>query len=83
MEMEYSHLMRKGCGCAAVDIRQVMGIGNRRRTVMGINDIRSWLYKIAALMGDVNAVKKDKVGRRVVRRGAGKVVGKGFQKWLK
>jgi len=46
-------------------------------------NIRSWLYKIAAALGDVNAVKKDKVGRRVVRRGAGKLAGKGFQKWLK
>lgn len=46
-------------------------------------NIRSWLYKIAALMGDVNAVKKDKVGRRVVRRGAGKVAGRTMGKWFK
>lgn len=46
-------------------------------------DIRSWLYKLAALMGDVNAVKKDKVGRRVGRRAAGKVTGKGLGKLFK
>jgi len=38
--------------------------------------IRSFLYLIAALMGDVNAVKKNKVGRRIGRRAAGKVSGK-------
>jgi len=35
--------------------------------------LRSALYTIARLMGDVNAVKKGKVGKRVARRAAGKV----------
>ncbi|GAI91951.1 unnamed protein product [marine sediment metagenome] len=39
--------------------------------------LRSALYTIARLMGDVNAVKKGKVGKRVARRAAGKVTGKG------
>ena len=39
-------------------------------------DIRSWLYRIAALMGDVNAVKKNKIERRVGRRAAGKATGR-------
>ena len=46
-------------------------------------DIRSWLYKLAAMMGDVNAVKRDKVGRRVGRRVAGRVTGKGLGRLFK
>lgn len=45
--------------------------------------IRDWLYKSARIMGDVNAVKKKKVGRRVGRRAAGKVTGKGLGKLFK
>lgn len=37
---------------------------------------RSWLYAIARLMGDVNAVEKGRVGRRVGRRIAGKITGR-------
>lgn len=43
---------------------------------------RGWLYRIAKLMGDANAVKKGKVGRRVARRAAGKVAGRGMRKLL-
>jgi hypothetical protein len=39
--------------------------------------IWSSLYKIARIMGDVNAIQKGKVGRRVARRAAGKVIGHG------
>ena len=46
-------------------------------------NIRTWLYQIARLMGDVNAVKKGKVGRRVARRGAGKLTGRGIGKLFK
>jgi len=45
--------------------------------------IRSALYTIARLMGDVNAVKKGKVGKRVARRGAGKITGRGLGKLFK
>ena len=45
--------------------------------------LRSALYTIARLMGDVNAVKKGKVGKRVARRGAGKVTGRGLGKLFK
>jgi hypothetical protein len=38
--------------------------------------IRSWLYLIARLMGDVNAVQKGRVGKRIGRRLAGKVTGR-------
>ena len=45
--------------------------------------LRSSLYKIARLMGDVNAVQKGKVGKRVARRAAGKVTGRSLGKLIK
>ena len=45
--------------------------------------LRNALYTIARLMGDVNAVKKGKVGKRVARRAAGKVTGRGLGKLFK
>lgn len=39
---------------------------------------RGWLYFIAQIMGDVNAVKKGRVGRRIGRRVAGKYTGRGL-----
>lgn len=45
--------------------------------------LRSALYKAARLMGDVNAVKKGKVGKRVARRAAGKVTGRSLGKLFK
>ena len=44
---------------------------------------RGWLYKVARLWGDVNAVKKGKVGRRIGRRAAGRATGKLFRKLFK
>lgn len=44
---------------------------------------RGWLYKVARLLGDVNAVKKGKVGRRIGRRAAGRATGKLFRKLFK
>jgi len=44
---------------------------------------RSSLYKVAKIMGDVNAVKKGKVGKRVARRAAGKASGKTLRKLIK
>ena len=44
---------------------------------------RGFLYTLAKLMGDYNAVKKGKVGPRVRRRAAGKVTGKAMRKLFK
>ena len=45
--------------------------------------MRSLLYKVARLMGDVNAVQKGRVGRRIGRRivgkGTGRLLGKLFR----
>lgn len=38
------------------------------------------LYKAARIMGDVNAVKKGRVGKRVARRVTGRVTGRGLRR---
>jgi len=50
---------------------------------MSISKTRGILYFLAKILGDVNAVKKGKVGKRIVRRAAGKAAGKGFGKIFK
>ena len=42
--------------------------------------LRNSLYKLARIMGDVNSVKKGKVGKRVARRTVGKGTGKALGK---
>jgi len=42
--------------------------------------MRGLLYKTGRILGDINAVKKGKVGRRVARRAAGKVTGRALGK---
>ena len=44
---------------------------------------RSFLYWLAKLLGDVNAVKKGKIGKRAARRVGGKIAGKGMRKIFK
>lgn len=43
-----------------------------------MNGFRSFLYLLARLMGDVNAVQKGRIGRRIGRRIAGKATGRGL-----
>lgn len=50
---------------------------------MSISKTRGFLYWLAKLLGDVNAVQKGKVGKRIVRRGAGKVTGRTMRKMFK
>ncbi|MEA1005910.1 hypothetical protein U6X16_09330 [Bacillus velezensis] len=42
-------------------------------------NIRSTLYLIARILGDVNAVKRGKIGQRIVRRAGGKAIGRLFK----
>jgi len=42
--------------------------------------MRSLLYFLARLLGDVNAARKGRIGRRIGRRAAGKVTGRLFRK---
>jgi len=50
---------------------------------MSINKTRGLLYWIAKLLGDVNAVQKGTVGKRIARRAAGKATGKALRKLFK
>jgi hypothetical protein len=48
-----------------------------------IGGIRKKMYKAAKFLGDVQAVKKKKVGKRIARRVAGKVTGRALGKLFK
>jgi hypothetical protein len=50
---------------------------------MSITKTRGLLYLIARLLGDVSAVQKGTVGRRVARRVAGRMTGRGLGKLFK
>jgi|TARA_Y100000310_G_scaffold100994_1_gene98890 hypothetical protein len=43
--------------------------------------IRSTLYRFARILGDLNAVKKGKVEKRIARRAIGKQAGKSIR-WI-
>ncbi len=45
-----------------------------------INSIRSFLYKLARVLGDISAISKGKPGKRVTRRITGKAIGRIFKK---
>ena len=44
---------------------------------------RSFLYHLGRLLGDANAIKRGRVGRRVGRRLAGKITGRGLGRLFK
>lgn len=53
---------------------------------MSINKTRGFLYTLARLLGDFQAVSSGspkKMARRVARRAAGKVTGRAFRKLFK
>jgi len=43
---------------------------------MSIGKLRDWLYRLARLLGDLNAVKRGRTGQRIARRAAGKIAGR-------
>ena len=45
-------------------------------TAMSIGKLRGWLYWLARLLGDVNAVKRGRTGQRIARRAAGRLAGR-------
>ncbi len=47
---------------------------------MSIKRTLGFLYWLAHLVGDINAIQKDRVGRRIRRRIAGKFSDRGFRK---
>ncbi|MBP1931832.1 hypothetical protein [Ammoniphilus resinae] len=48
-----------------------------------INKIRILLYFVAKILGDINAVQKGKIGKRIARRAAGKVTSKWMNRLFK
>lgn len=48
-----------------------------------MNGFRGFLYWLGKLLGDINAVKRGRVGRRIGRRYTGKVTGRGLGKLFK
>ncbi len=45
--------------------------------------VRSLLYWLARLLGDVNAVRRGRIRQRIVRRVAGKAAGRALRKTLR
>lgn len=41
------------------------------------------IYKALRISNDINAIRRGKVGKRIQRRVAGRVTGKGMRKWFK
>lgn len=50
---------------------------------MSIGKTRTLLYRLARFLGDVNAVKKGRVGKRIARRLVGKATGRAIGKLFK
>jgi len=48
-----------------------------------MNSFRSFLYQLAKILGDINAINKGTVGKRVARRTAGKATGRMLRKMFK
>jgi hypothetical protein len=53
------------------------------RSAMSVNKTRGLLYRIARLLGDVNAVQKGTAHKRIVRRAVGRQTGKGLRRLFK
>ena len=50
---------------------------------MSINKTRGFLYALARFLGDVNAVKKGTIGKRIARRAVGKITGRAIGRLFK
>lgn len=48
--------------------------------MISINKIRNVLYKVARLLGDINAIRRGKIVQRIKRRIAGKIAGRALRK---
>jgi hypothetical protein len=55
----------------------------RKRKGLTINKTRGFLYLLAKLLGDMQAVNSGKVGKRIGRRIAGRITGRGLGKLFK
>lgn len=55
----------------------------RQDIAMSIPKTRSYLYRIARLLGDIEAVRRGRVGRRIGRRITGRATGRALRKLFK
>ena len=46
-------------------------------------NLRSLLYLVARLLGDMNAVRRGRIGQRIVRRLAGRATGRALRRLLR
>lgn len=50
---------------------------------MSINKTRGFLYTLAKILGDINAIQKGTMGKRLARRAAGKATGRALGRLFK
>jgi hypothetical protein len=55
-------------------------MARRRSSGPTMNQTRGWLYRIARIMGDVQAVQRGRVGQRVGRRVTGRATGRAMRR---
>lgn len=48
-----------------------------------MNALRSFMYILARLLGDFNAIEKGTIGKRIVRRAAGRMTGRALGRLLR
>ena len=54
----------------------------KAKSRISVNKTRGFLYLLAKLLGDFQAARKGRVGKRIARRAAGRATGKGLRKLL-
>jgi hypothetical protein len=55
----------------------------KNRNPFTIGKIRTLLYSLAKILGDINAIKGGTIGKRIVRRTAGKIIGRQMGRWFR
>lgn len=45
---------------------------------MSISKTRGWLYWLAKILGDFQAIRRGRIGQRIARRAAGRLAGRGL-----
>ena len=54
----------------------------KAKSRISVNKTRGFLYLLAKLLGDFQAARKGRVGKRIARRAAGRATGEGLRKLL-
>ncbi|MBM4436660.1 MAG: hypothetical protein FJ029_05380 [Actinobacteria bacterium] len=51
-----------------------------RRRRITLSRVRGWLYLWARLLGDVQAARRGRIGRRIARRAVGRLTGRALRR---